>query len=641
MLLPEQMLARMEERFDLLVSRRRDIAPRHRTLGAAIEGSYRLLAPDLQRLFCELAVFRGGFTLEMLQEFRALLPESNAALPTASLLNSLAELQAHSLIRVEERPIGETLQIRYRLLETVREFGWRQWNAEERRALQDRHALAFQLRLRRLCAQAERIREGSQDDLPRSLDEIESDMDNLRTALRWLLFDGDLRIGAQMALDLDWFWKVRNFLVERREWSRIAFDRTRSADLPEEMSDYIGINRMHHAPLAEALAWYQARIAALRAQGQRPRLAQMLLLYGDAAEEESVKTVCMEESLALYTELDDNEAANLARAYLAGVCTLFGHYHRSLPLLETCLRYNREVGKEWDVAQILFAQGVIAYAQGDLAPAQERLREALAFYARVEFPRQENGIRCWLAAVCATQGQFEEALSLLADMLRDFEEKGRLPHWTVSDMCANALIRSDRLELAQRVLETCLESEEHKQNTLRELTRLALTCNDLDSAQRRYVQWQEQLTQIDTPINRADFQALGVVLAWKQGDFRTAWAELAQCLPTLHRTGRWPLLLTCLPAAAALALAGGHPTEAAQLLGSWEGLHDRMACVPLPYERADYTTVTAQLQSALPALDLAACRQEGFQWTAQHACSVILRLVPALIQSGSTRLHLA
>ena len=186
-----------------------------------------------------------------------------------------------------------------------------------------------------------------------------------------------------------------------------------------------------------------------------------------------------------------------------------------------------------------------------------------------------------------------------------------------------------------------MEAEEHKQNTLRELTRLALTCNDLESAQRRHLQWQEQLTQIDAPISRADFQALGAVLAWKQGDLRTAWAELAQCLPTLHRTGRWPLLLTCLPASAALALAGDHPTEAAQLLGSWEGLHDRMACVPLPYERTDYTTVLTQLQSALPASDLAACREEGAQWTAQHACNTILRLVPALIQSGATRLHLA
>ena len=45
------MLARFEQRLDLLVSQRRDIAPRHRTLRAAIDWSYRALAPELQRFF--------------------------------------------------------------------------------------------------------------------------------------------------------------------------------------------------------------------------------------------------------------------------------------------------------------------------------------------------------------------------------------------------------------------------------------------------------------------------------------------------------------------------------------------------------------------------------------------------------------
>ncbi|MCW3095208.1 MAG: putative ATPase [Chthonomonadaceae bacterium] len=642
MLLPEQMLARMEERFDLLVSRRRDIAPRHRTLRAAMEGSYRLLTPDLQRLFCELSVFRGGFTLETLQEFRAFQPEAEAALPATSLLASLADLQAHSLIRVEERPTGQTLQIRYRLLETVREFGWRQRSAEERHVLQDRHALCFQQRMRRLSAQAERIREGIRDDLRRSLDEIESDMDNLRAALRWLLFDGDAVIGAQMAVDLDWFWMVRNFHAERREWSKIAFDRTRNVELPENLRDGIGINRMHHAPRAETLAWYEERVAALRMQGRKRRLAHMLILYGDHSNEEGVKTACMEESLALFTELGDSEHANLARAYLAGAFTLFGHYHRSLPLLEICLRYNREAGKEWDVAQILFAQGVIAFAQGDAAPAQERLREALAFYQRVEFLHQESSARCWLAAICATQGQFDEAVSLLADGLRQFEEKGRLPpSWSSADMCGHALIRVGRLGLAERVLESALRPGEDEYNILRELTRLALAQNDLDRARQRHAEWREHLTQIDSPISRADYRMLGAILAWKQGDSRAAWGEMAHFLPTLQRTGRWPLLLAFLPTAAALALAENHPEEAAQLLGSWEGLHARMALVPLPYEYADAAAVGDRLPDTLLPADLAACKAEGSQWTAQHASSVILRLIPTQLESDSPRLHLA
>ena len=52
--------------------------------------------------------------------------------------------------------------------------------------------------------------------------------------------------------------------------------------------------------------------------------------------------------------------------------------------------------------------------------------------------------------------------------------------------------------------------------------------------------------------------------------------------------------------------------------------------------------VRALDQPTFPDADFAACQQDGLQWTAQHACQVILSLMPPiLLQSGSTRLHLA
>src|SRR5207253_2584560 len=59
-----QMLAQLEHRFDFLVGRQRDVPHRQRTLRAAMDWSYQLLTPDLQRCVTALSVFRGGFTLE-------------------------------------------------------------------------------------------------------------------------------------------------------------------------------------------------------------------------------------------------------------------------------------------------------------------------------------------------------------------------------------------------------------------------------------------------------------------------------------------------------------------------------------------------------------------------------------------------
>lgn len=60
LLTPEQIRSRLNRRFDLLTSRQQDVPSRHRSLYAALESSYRLLAPDQQRFFARLSVFRGG-----------------------------------------------------------------------------------------------------------------------------------------------------------------------------------------------------------------------------------------------------------------------------------------------------------------------------------------------------------------------------------------------------------------------------------------------------------------------------------------------------------------------------------------------------------------------------------------------------
>src|SRR5262249_9648109 len=61
---PRQMLSQLAHRFEFLVSTRTDLPARHLSLHAAIEWSYQLLSPELQRFFCGLSVFRGGWSVE-------------------------------------------------------------------------------------------------------------------------------------------------------------------------------------------------------------------------------------------------------------------------------------------------------------------------------------------------------------------------------------------------------------------------------------------------------------------------------------------------------------------------------------------------------------------------------------------------
>ena len=106
LLAPEALLERLAGRLDLLQGTR-DADERHATLRATIAWSYDLLDDGEKLLFRQLAVFRGGCTLE-----------SAEAVCDADL-DTLASLLDKSLLR---RRLGQLGEERFWMLETIREF---------------------------------------------------------------------------------------------------------------------------------------------------------------------------------------------------------------------------------------------------------------------------------------------------------------------------------------------------------------------------------------------------------------------------------------------------------------------------------------------------------------------------------------
>src|SRR2546422_70027 len=81
-----------------------DAGDRHRSLKAAIDWTYGMLSPNLQRFFCSLSIFRGGWTLDAVRD---VCEEPRA-------LDLLEELHETSLVQVDETELGS----RFRMLET-------------------------------------------------------------------------------------------------------------------------------------------------------------------------------------------------------------------------------------------------------------------------------------------------------------------------------------------------------------------------------------------------------------------------------------------------------------------------------------------------------------------------------------------
>ena len=191
---PAALLARLERRLPLLTRGPRDLPARQQTLRAAIARSYDLLRPAEQRLFRQLGVFVGGFTLEAVEALIEGGPDD------LDPLDAISSLVGQSVVFV--LPLDETTP-RYGMLETIREFALEQL---------DRSGEAAEARRRH----AEFVRDLAERAEPQLLvpaerttwmAELEHADNNVRAALAWSMSaDGVLAVGVDLAGALGWFW---------------------------------------------------------------------------------------------------------------------------------------------------------------------------------------------------------------------------------------------------------------------------------------------------------------------------------------------------------------------------------------------------------------------------------------------------
>jgi predicted ATPase/class 3 adenylate cyclase/DNA-binding SARP family transcriptional activator len=210
-------LAALDDRLGLLGRGSRTAHRRHQTLEATIDWSYQLLPADLRAALRRLSVFVGGFSIDA----------ASAILSTVDPVEeTLAGLVERSLLSVDEPPATSPAVsgvVRYRMLETIRQFGARQLRNQdgvdgEAQAL-DAHSRHFA----EFAARAAGFLAGWHQG--QWLTTLESDYGNLRAAIAYLLDGGDRVIDAlRMVVHLDRFWHNRGHLADCAALLRRALD---------------------------------------------------------------------------------------------------------------------------------------------------------------------------------------------------------------------------------------------------------------------------------------------------------------------------------------------------------------------------------------------------------------------------------
>jgi predicted ATPase/class 3 adenylate cyclase/DNA-binding CsgD family transcriptional regulator len=191
----------LDDRFALLTGGARTALPRQQTLAASVDWSHDLLDVDEQRLFAELSVFAGAFTLEAARQVATGEP--------GAVTDGLAALVDRSLVSLDDSGVST----RYRYLETIKAYGRRRLNESGAEAsLRDRH-LAHHL------AVAEQSEEGILGlEQGEWLGRLDREHDDLRAALDWASASFSVESLYRLAYALQAYWHARGHSREAQGW---------------------------------------------------------------------------------------------------------------------------------------------------------------------------------------------------------------------------------------------------------------------------------------------------------------------------------------------------------------------------------------------------------------------------------------
>ncbi len=413
---PAALLARLEQRLPLLVGGPRDHPDRLRTLRGTIAWSYDLLSPEEQTLFRRLAVFVGGFTLEAAE---AVCGDGGAVLAG---VGSLVDQSLVDLVWQTERPDGGTLggeragdAPRYRMLETVREFGLEQLAASGEADTIHRAHAAWCLDL------AERHWERIVAlTFLEDLDRIAADLDNLRAALAWLEQVGDAAGMLRLAGSLGEFWLFRSHRREGSAWLARALDVISRTTVPATVRARalraVGMLAVSRGDDERARAAASESLALWRDLGDRQGTALALHLLGMAALKHGDYAQAVAhsaEAQALFEEVGNRVGAAGARSSVLGRAVWGqGDPAAAAAILEDALAVYRDLDDPLGAALTLDRLGFVACDRGDRAGAAARFAASLPLWRQLG---TQEPLAVWLAGVAtlaATCGAPERAARL-------------------------------------------------------------------------------------------------------------------------------------------------------------------------------------------------------------------------------------
>ena len=421
----EQIAKQMASSFDFLATTLRNLPDRHRNLRLVYEQSWHLLSADEQAVLMRLAVFRGGFDLEVAQEV------------AGATLVVMAGLADKSLLKVSAAG-------RYDLHEMLRQFAWDKLEKSGVATATLQQHLAYFMKL---------AEEGEAHIYGRAqvlwYDRQEMEIDNLRAALAWSITHSEIEMGLRLAAALRWVWEMRGHLSEGLGWFNKLLPLSTAARVP------IRAKAFHRAceiagqlgDLAQARQWAQEALRLAHSTDDPWNTAWSLSTAAFFTEQALDRAVEMlEESLGLFRRLNDPLGLSHALRRLAGCATNQTNFTYAAQLLEQALAGDRKNDDRNAAAWDLYFLGIALWSRDHVPETVMPLfRESLTLFQEIKDVRGAAYALAMRADVERWQGNLAESLAHYQEVLRIEQRLGMR-----SDLTINSLAGMGYLALIQK-----------------------------------------------------------------------------------------------------------------------------------------------------------------------------------------------
>lgn len=564
---PSAIAAQIQRSHDFLASELRDLPERQRSMRAVFDWSWRLLRPEERRVFRQLAVFRGGFTLE------AALSVAQATLPT------VLRLVEHSLLQVGAG--------RYELHELLRQFAEEQLDAAgERSEVEGRYSQFF------LHFIAEREGRIFRDQPMQAIAELRDELDNVRHA--WRLASRQCSVVAlgQSACTMAFFYKLSG---AASEWEQLlvmsvtqlqgqlshAIDDTQVRQVLSRLMALLGSVSIQQSKHAQAYSWAEQAIALGVASGDRVGEVNGMLVMGQVlrrrGQSEEARTL-LERTATLAQRYQQSgswseqlpEVEFVAYNWLCSIAVTSDEYTAASHYVAQGMQLCQRLGKAVSTMISQSDMFDIALATGDNEAARFHGEETLRLAQELKYERMEAAMSKWLGVLACLQGEYVRAHELIAQALVSYQLMGDLVGETraCSEIAHVRLLLGDYAD-AQRWLDRALDAlraadmpaREQLQTWLR-LAQLAHAVGDDERALIYATQAVEMAQQLDGATSQMQaLSVLGLVYT-RMGQLEQARHVYEQALACT--TDRDRAAMTALPHAglALLALDGNEQAAA-------------------------------------------------------------------------------